>query len=182
MKSNKYKEHLDEYIELLQNDINYLQSVALPKFDSIKINCSMIGSDFRLWSDKLVNKGIDKDCPVLYYISFAPPVIPADILEIASNAKAKSKKMALPQINKGRTSNILYVGKTNCNFPSRLRYHLGLVESKTYALHLKHWAKDFSFTLHFAKLCFPAGEIKYLELMESALHNSLQPLLGRSGH
>lgn len=104
------------------------------------------------------------------------------VLSKAAKAKKKAKKIALLKVNTESSSNILYVGKTNSNFPSRFIYHLGLKESKTYALHLKYWAAEYTFTLHFAKVCFNKSNMKYLEQMETVLHDALQPLLGRSGH
>ena len=61
---------------------------------------------------------------------------------------------------------------------------MGLGGSSTYALNLKHWAGQWKFTLHIAKIEFAEKEkeLIYLEQMETALHLSLQPLLGRSGH
>ena len=75
-------------------------------------------------------------------------------------------------------------GKTNSNFISRFKYHLGLGSSKTYALQLLHWAcqLDMILELHYSIVSLPKEEIKYLEQLESALHLSLKPILGRSGH
>ncbi len=93
----------------------------------------------------------------------------------------------LPLINKGEfepDNNTLYVGKTNSNFLSRMSYHLGLKSEKTYALHLMKWACELNLVvdLYFATVDLDEKDIKYLELMEGALHHGLKPLLGRSGH
>ena len=146
-------------------------------FDTITIDCKTIQQDFQKWNNQLTDKGIDITCPVLYYLSFENSHDSQKILNAAIPAKKKAKRTALPKINHNSTSTILYVGKTNSNFPSRFRYHLGLVESKTYALHLQYWVCEWQFTLHFAKFCLEIGKLKYLEQLESTLHYSLKPFV-----
>ncbi len=182
MEQTLYQTHLNSYITTLRTDIDFLTKIDLPQFETLEIICSKIDEEYTDWIKYLLEKNIDKDCSVLYYISMNENIDPQAILAKATKAKKRAKKLALPKVNKERTSNILYVGKTNSNFPSRFVYHLGLNESKTYALHLKYWATEYSFTLHFAKICFEKNIMKYLEQMETVLHDALQPLLGRSGH
>lgn len=78
----------------------------------------------------------------------------------------------------------LYVGKTNKDFFSRLKAHLGLGSKKTFALHLNSWAGviNLELELHYAQVRLSAEDIRYLEQMENVLHESLHPILGRSAH
>jgi hypothetical protein len=186
MKAEEYTLSLNSYIQSLKAHAAYLQKLSPPLFHQIEIDCTTLNEDLKIWQDKLHRIGIEKESSVLYYISFSD-YNPELILSKAAERKAqknKQKKLALPQINHGREGNILYVGKCNTNFLSRLKYHLGLGGSSTYALNLKHWASQWKFTLHIACVKFNdhEKEIFYLEQMETALHLSLQPLLGRSGH
>lgn len=182
MEQSIYTNYLATYITKLQTDIDFIKQIDIPQFNTLQINCCKIHEEHATWIEYLLENKIDKDCSVLYYISLNENIDFKKLLEKAAKAKKKAKKIALPKINKNSTSNILYVGKTNSNFPSRFRYHLGLIESKTYALHLKAWAQEYSFTLHFAKVCLHESNIRYLEQMENVLHDALKPLLGRAGH
>lgn len=184
MEPNSFKQSINNYVSSLHNHIEFLQQQPALQFETMEIDCSVIGEDFKIWELPIKDKGVDKGCSVLYYLSFEN-YDPAQILKAAKDRKErKSFKLAIPQINETRRTNILYVGKCNTNFPSRLKYHLGLGGTSTYALNLKHWAQEWKFTLHYCIVCFPnhQEEIQYLEHIETALHNSLQPLLGRSGH
>ena len=91
----------------------------------------------------------------------------------------------MPKINtsnKEVCNGILYVGKTNKNFISRFRQHLGLIPNDTYALQLKYWATDFKLSLFVSPMKLSVEQIPYLENLETALHYNLEPLLGRSEH
>lgn len=174
----------------MQADIAFLKSNQLPEFDTIDVNISQI-KKFEDWEPELRAKGIDENCSVLYYFSFSEKFKPSEIIKKAEARKEIKKSsinpkyIALSKINKANAeicAGILYVGKTNSNFISRMKHHLGFIDSHTYALQLRHWAIDFIFALHFAKIDFKKEELDYLEQMETVLHYGLHPLLGRSGH
>jgi hypothetical protein len=81
-------------------------------------------------------------------------------------------------------SKILYVGKTNNNFKTRLEQHLGYKSPGTYALHLSQWAIDLGLKLelNYAQIDLPDHRMMLLEQIENVFHYALKPLLGRSGH
>jgi hypothetical protein len=191
MNTELFAKHLDSYLTFLSKDIEFLKKVEYPKFVSIQIDCSKITDTFDQWHELLKSKNISSTCSVLYYFEFDASINPNDILEKINPVKKirkdskTDKYVALPRINNQNAKDcngILYVGKTNTNFPSRLKHHLGMVDSDTYALQLKHWAKCFTFTLNVAVISFEKDDIRYLEQMESVLHYNLKPVLGRSGH
>jgi len=186
MESDQYTLSLSSYIDSLQSHIEYLKKVQAPVFKKIPVDCTQMNEDSNYWKKELENIGINKDSSVLYYLSFDGDnaQLIRNTAEQRKSETSKKHKLALPQINKKNLSNILYVGKCNNNFPTRLKYHLGLGGSSTYALNLKHWATNWNFDLHIASIDFldRETEIQYLEQMETALHYSLKPLLGRSGH
>ena len=181
MHQSIYKTYLSTYLFNLQTDIDFLKNIEMPVFDALEIDCSRIDIEHPGWIKYLLEKNIDTVCSVLYYITLSEGEECNTVLKKAAEAK-KRTEISLPKINHSSKSNVLYVGKTNSNFPSRFIYHLGLKESKTYALYLKQWAAEYTFTLHFAKICFAQDNMKYLEQMETVLHDSLKPLLGRTGH
>jgi hypothetical protein len=191
MNTELFAKHLDSYLTYLSKDIEFLKKVAHPRFESIKIDCSKIADSFDEWDELLKSKNITSTCSVLYYFEFHKSINPQNILDKVTPVKKIRKEsktdkyVALPRINNQNAKDcngILYVGKTNTNFPSRLKHHLGMVDSDTYALQLKHWAKSFTFTLNIAVISFEKDDIRYLEQMESVLHYNLKPILGRSGH
>lgn len=186
MKLEQYKISIKDYIESLEKHVHFLNQITPPTFKTIEILSVNLEENIHYWNEKLQKIGIDEKSSVVYYLSF-DGYNSDSILKSATerkNKKTKKNRLALPRINSDRKSNILYVGKCNNNFPTRLRYHLGLGGSSTYALNLKHWATEWDFMLHIAKIDFNNNkdEIQYLEHIETALHLSLQPLLGRSGH
>lgn len=120
-----------------------------------------------------------------------------EVIKLKKNNKIKYK---LPLVNednaKGAHSNnkILYVGKSSGNFSLRLVQHLSRESEKTYALHLKRWAdnpllKTVQLELWFTVVDTEKYDLRnkkeklaFVELLESALHLHLKPIMGRTGH
>lgn len=130
--------------------------------------------------------GISKETSVLYFMEVIGDKN-AILKKVTKLKSRKRNKMMLPLVNKDQfetDTNILYIGKTNSNFLSRMSYHLGLKSQKTYALHLMLWACELELIidLYYASVDINQKDIQYLEQMESALHHNMKPLLGRSGH
>jgi hypothetical protein len=120
---------------------------------------------------------------VLYYFEIGQ--IPSQEEIIAALKKMKSRKrdkLALPKVNGINTTNVLYVGKTNSNFNHRLLDHLGFRSATTFALHLTKWKPLILETVTLYHANVPNEHVKYLEYLESAMHESLKPMLGREGH
>ncbi len=104
----------------------------------------------------------------------------------------KSNRLKLPQINIENNSNILYVGKSNGLFSNRLKQHLCSTSKQTYALHLselKQFFGSMKLILHYTQVDNDiykqqqyANQKRILEIIETALHQNLKPILGRRGH
>ncbi len=192
MKSETWATCKLSYLDKLKQEIEQISKMPDPVFSEIKIDCRDIHDDncVTQWEPLLRNIGINKETSVLYFFSF-DPVLLENILEKAKEQK-KVRKVSTEKVyramskintkNRELCKGVLYVGKTNSNFLSRFTHHLGLVKSDTYALQLKYWATEFKLSLFVAPMKLQPDEVYYLEHLETALHNSLHPLLGRSGH
>lgn len=143
-------------------------------------------------TDKLLNFKDYKLKKVLYYFEIVGEKgIENTICEkIQKHKDLHGKELKLPQVNKQNAKNgsrILYVGKSLGYFSTRLKQHFGEEHRKTYALHLKRWneiiGKGVKLKLHYTSFnSMPDEENELLELIETALHDNLKPILGRSGH
>lgn len=181
---------------LLQNRKNTLvklkklEAISCPIFHSIDIDCSKLDETYQT---KIINKlaatGVNELSPVLYYFEIVNKTA-ANIQQTVSLRKSKfglkeDGYLALPRVNtsaKSKISNYLYVGKTNKNFIGRLKQHLGLIKTNSYALHLHGWGEDLKLKLFVGKVDIDQAHIHLLEEMENILHNYFVPALGRSGH
>ena len=111
-----------------------------------------------------------------------------------------ANKTKLPKVNLDTAllsvgnRTILYVGKSNGNFNTRLKQHLGKESKKTYALHLSEWQNDkvlskVKLKLHYLSIDLAKYKLKnkieeneFIEQLESILHSHFRPILGRTGH
>ena len=190
MTNQEFQNSLLKYIDYQLADIEKLKTLNLSDFKSLSISCNQISQQSDQWYQSLADAGITKSTPVLYYFEIKGNA--EKVFSVVSNLKKKYKRTsknykALPKVNKpnsGKISQILYVGKTNSNFISRFKYHLGLGSPKTYALQLLHWAcgLNLELELHYSTLNLAKEDIRYLEQLESVMHYSLDPILGRAGH
>lgn len=199
MTQELFLEARQEYVVHLQNIIKRLNLLPIPVFKTIAIDCTKLNCNakratednmaiYNQMCEQLRLNGVSEKSKVLYYFKIISKHSKADIHAEVYRRKRKKKTskhyLALPKINISHQSDVLYVGKTNSNFPIRLMHHLGMVESHTYALQLGHWGNSLGLEV---ELCYSAidistDDIAYLEIMETSLHNKLQPILGRSGH
>lgn len=189
MTNQQFNDILIKYIEQQLHDIEKVKGFNVVDFKCLDISCKDINHAAESWCKELQASGVSRFTPVLYYFKIKNET--KEILKKVINLKkfkiTSGKYKALPKINNleaNNVSNILYVGKTNSNFISRFKYHLGLGSSKTYSLQLLHWACELNLelVLYYSIMSLPKNEIKYLEQLESALHLSLKPVLGRAGH
>ncbi|WP_018343895.1 GIY-YIG nuclease family protein [Cytophaga aurantiaca] len=180
MDLNKFIKYRIEYIQKKKEELDYLLSFEMPEFKSVEFSSIDIDDEY---AKNLLDKvNINKDSKIIYYIKINSKDKATQIIDLVTKKK-KNKKVKLPLVNsKNNNSDILYVGKTNSNFPSRFKSHLCLTNPSTFALHLEHWKKDLPLhlTLWFAEITL--DEDKYMEQLESILHDQLKPILGRSGH
>lgn len=190
MERKEYISSLNNFLEIQKRDIEKLAGFSAPDFRILNLNCSEIESKQTQWINSLEDNGVTKKTPVLYYFKIVGGSTPDKIQKIIGDSKKKyksksSKYQALPKVNFSENlSYVLYVGKTNSNFISRLQNHLGLVSAKTYSLQLMSWAcqLNLELELHYAIMDIAKEEIRYLEQLESVLHFHLKPILGRSAH
>lgn len=180
MNQSQYSNALEKYCVQQLENINSLKNIAIPEFSKLKVDCSKLDTEYRTKLLSLVN--IEEK--VLYYFSIESN---PDKIQSTVNAmkKRKRNKYKLPMVNtNSAASKILYVGKTNNNFKTRLEQHLGYKSPGTYSLHLSQWAVDLGLKLelNYAQIDLPNDRIMLLEQIENVLHQALKPLLGRSGH
>lgn len=82
----------------------------------------------------------------------------------------------IPTNAKDNTSNILYVGSVEKDIHSRTRQHLGFGHPKTFALQLKHWAKnDWKFKFYYIEI----NNKQVLIDIEAQISKELNPLVGK---
>lgn len=186
MDNNLFNEHRKQFIETKKKEMDYLATIQMPQFKKTNFSCCDIDVEGKYLKDIVNTLPITKNCRVLYYLQIESANTAEEIIKLVTKEKNKKRnKVKLPLVNKNHLdSRILYVGKTNTNFPARLNHHVSLKSAATYALHLEYWAKDISLelSLHFAQVELHNNSIQYLELLESILHESLRPILGRAGH
>ena len=188
MKKEHYEDFLAAYVKNQLTDLNHLQTIKIPQFQKLIISCNQIDAQKDTWIEALKLNEIE-DKGVIYYIKILSGGTASDIQNVVRSYKSKYKKTnkaryrALPKVNNNHTD-ILYVGKTNSNFISRFRHHLGLAESNTYALQLKFWASDMNLELElwYALIDLEKEDLRFLEQIENVLHFNMKPILGRSGH
>lgn len=191
MYPGKYKIALNDFIKITKINLDKTKSLNPPKFKSIVIECDEITKDFY---DAFVSQlKLQSKQSMLYYFQILSKhdskEIQKKIKEYKEvNKKANANYLALPKVNGDRKGNILYVGKTNGDSLTRLKNHFGLGSKTTYALHLSKWnnligiESNLKLKFHYAKMTLDTNQIDLLELVESALHYKLNPILGRSGH
>jgi hypothetical protein len=186
MESTLFQTYREDFLSLKRKELDFLSGIQMPAFKKIPIKCCDIDTEGEYVKRIIEQSCITRTCRVLYYLEIESVNVAEEIIKIVSREKEiKRNKVKLPLVNKSHTgSRVLYVGKTNSNFPNRLITHLGLKSAATYALHLEHWAKNINLelSLHYAQVNLDHHSIQYLELLESILHEGLKPILGRSGH
>jgi hypothetical protein len=181
MDSSLYKSALEDFINKRKSELDYLLNIPIPEFE--KSNLSLKEIDMLKAKEIINSANISTSNSVLYYFEIGNTPSQEEIISALKKMKSrKREKLALPKVNSINTSNVLYVGKTNSNFGHRLLDHLGFRSSTTFALHLTKWTPFIleSVTLYHATV--PNEHVKYLEYLESAMHESLKPMLGREGH
>jgi hypothetical protein len=172
---------IDGFVETEKQELEKLKSIAksIERFNNLDISSSSTPDLSKL---KIKN--------VLYFFTLAPSegLTASIISKKISMVKAdESNRLKLPKVNFIEFSNsekVLYVGKSTSPFAKRIKEHLGQKSDRTYALHLNKWEKIFGKEVELSLYYTSIDEItdKQLELLETALHYILKPILGRSGH
>ena len=91
----------------------------------------------------------------------------------------KKKERSCPKDNKAPSS-IMYVGSSTTNIRTRIKQHQGYGDNtKTYALHLKHWFKgDYKITVQEYS---DDLDKEVLQIIEDNLSYNLKPAFGKKG-
>lgn len=179
-----FKETVNSFVKHQQDSLTKIESLAnkIGKFTCLKFSSS---SEVDL--EKL------KFSRVLYFITLDKDeeISGSEIYERINQKKEEDKELKLPKTNKSNaidSNRLLYVGKSFYDFSTRMKQHLGLGSEKVYALHLNKWKKIFDKEIKL-NLCYISleklinkDEDHVLELLESAIHFKLKPILGRTGH
>ena len=179
------KDIIDKYIIQEQHILEIISERCADIDDFIEVKFNQ---------DILDNEVVFKKKKVLYYFEIINinDNSSIDICNKILTFKNKNKLPKLPKVNINNAelkgSRILYVGKSFGSFRQRIKQHLGKSSKKTYALHFNIWNnifnKEVNLKLHFVSLdhIIKDNEDYLLEKYETAMHNELKPLLGRSGH
>ena len=75
---------------------------------------------------------------------------------------------------------VLYVGLTNIP-RQRFKQHLLKSTTDTYAMHFEHWARPLNMEVKFLCYRLSGMEVPAMQMLEEALWDYLQPILGRRG-
>lgn len=186
MSSEELKDAISKYVAFERGKLEALTSFSQIVFEKLGFHTSEINADHcDHWTAILNEKGVLAS-PVLYYFRIMGHVDNSAICDVITRMKQSPGKSerALPRVNFQNIKtcgNILYVGKTERNFPKRFKEHLGFGNKKTFALNLLHWRTDLGsqLELNFARV--DRNQVSSLQGVESAMHYVLRPLLGRSG-
>ncbi len=95
----------------------------------------------------------------------------------------QAKKRAYPRDNTASSNasrTCLYVGKSEST-ASRLYQHLIEAPTRTYALHLSHWASDIPGGIQIEAFKFDDISRDLLQALEDHLGGELRPMLGKRG-
>jgi hypothetical protein len=186
MSPRELTDAIANFVAFERKKLDALNSFKLARFETFSFSTSLISTrTCDEWIAELAKKDTVRR-PVLYYFKITEAVDPSIICEVVTRMKQSPGKSnrAFPRVNSKNIescTNILYVGKTEKNFPKRFKEHLGFGSDKTFSLNLVHWRTEerFQLELHFA--CVDPDQLPTLEGIESAMHHVLKPLLGRAG-
>jgi len=180
---------IDDFMQIASGFVNH-QRNSLSKIQNIAKKVKEF-NHIQISSSAEINIENFKFTKVLYYFTLDENerFSGIEICERISQEKKKDKESKLPKVNLNnaiRNNKILYVGKSFVDFSGRMKQHFG--DSKVYALHLNKWedmfGREIKLNLYYISLeeLINKDEDHLLELLESALHFKLKPILGRTGH
>ncbi len=137
---------------------------------------------------------LKNDLPAIYYFEILSEHSQKTIIEkirfYKKNAYDKNnndvKRRSICKIPKKNDENFnnepnsrcLYCGSIKIGLHKRFKEHLGFGNESTYSLQLVHWAKDIILRLNFHYAYLEKNK-EYTELLEEALTDYLNPLLGK---
>lgn len=143
MTPEELRNAITKYVAFEREKLDAVNAFNHARFETFSFNTSSINlQTCDKWVADLSEKGT-VGRPVLYYFKIMETVDPRLICEVVSRMKQAPGKLnrALPRVNPKNIescTNILYVGKTEKNFPKRFKEHLGFGNDKTFSLNLVH--------------------------------------------
>lgn len=160
---------------------NSITSTQVEWQTPITIDCSIISTNAKGIDESHLNKLLAKaDFPALYYFKLVEYQNSRSLLDKLVEFK-KTKTHSCPKIDKNRSieSQYLYVGSVKNNLHGRLIQHLGKGHKLTYSLQLSHWATELGLKLEYNYGWIDKQRKDVTELLESALTDTLLPLVGK---
>ncbi len=192
MERNDYIKSLNKYIGYKKNQLDSLKNISLPVFSVKNINCDLITEKY--FEKFYKSLKLDSKQSTIYYFKiperYNQKKIIDSLIKYKSEHQGKNQGndllyLALPQVNNVNPNNILYVGKSISSTKYRLKGHFGLASNSYYGMHLLAWKTKINIKpklqLEFYFGQIPTKDNLTLELIESSLHHSLKPILGREG-
>lgn len=121
-----------------------------------------------------------KERPAVYFFEVISDHKGPELVSALSSYKSKRLR-SCPKIEKSRSkdSRYLYCGSVKSGLHGRFIQHVGFGSPNTYALQLFYWAKSMSLELNFYFAWLPPNYEEYTEMIESALADKLNPLVGK---
>jgi hypothetical protein len=187
MLEEQFRQYLDKYILKLKVEINLLEQFKPEMWHKTTVDCKDISLEwFASKRDELEANGVCRQSAVLYYFELKDSRKSPEILKRIQELKSSTDNIhSLPRVNttiEDDSSTVLYLGKSQKNFQERLKQHCGLRSHSTFALHLIAWAKSLAVELNLNYSIFPFAANMDLQVrIESMMHGSMKPLLGREG-
>ncbi|MES2654267.1 MAG: hypothetical protein V4620_01690 [Bacteroidota bacterium] len=192
MELTEYAIAIKNYKMKITKDFRIAAKITPLEFKVLNFNTKEL-KDRSLFETRINKNQVENGNTYLYYFKIVDSFNHQDLKIKISRFKETHRKgmanyLALPKVNESTLDKYLYVGKSEDGFLSRLRIHFGFTSNGTYGLHILKWfeycgiSDHFQIELHFAEVKLNNEQNHLLEIMESALHHELKPILGRSGH
>lgn len=192
MLNNDFDKSIDAYINYKKNQLDALKNIPAPVFSIKKINCDLINEKY--FEKFYKSLKLDSKQSTIYYFKIPESYNQQKIIDSLNKYKNEHQGknqgndplyLALPQVNNINPNNILYIGKSISGTKYRLKGHFGLASNSYYGMHLLAWKSKINIKpklqLEFYFGQIPTKDNLTVELIESSLHHSLKPILGREG-
>jgi hypothetical protein len=176
-----FSENVSKKAEILIAKAKLLPGIDVRWQSPIAITCSNIDR-FEKGVDENVVQALflEKFTPAVYYFELLDISINDSIIKALKSFKDKRER-SCPKIDmrRSQSSTCLYCGSVKTNLHGRLIQHLGKSHKSTYALQLLYWASDLKLELKFHYAWIDSNFGDFTELLESALAEKLNPLVGK---
>ena len=176
-----FKDNIEKKANSLISKAKSLPDIHFEWQEPIEIDCSEI-EKFQhgiseIHFDRLRNS---RHLPAIYYFKLLDNSENLKIIKALEDFKGL-KTRSCPKIDRKRSpdSIFLYCGSVRNNLHGRLVQHIGKGHKDTYALQLMHWACQLNLRLELHHALLDKEFVDFSELIESALADYLNPLVGK---